>query len=186
MSEALKRYFETRGAQAELARASGISPGYLSAVASGARRGSLEMFRLIARHSPLTVAELTGEMAFEEPAVSEWQPGPAANRMRAAAETVAPGLRAPAWFRVNRPVACASLLPGDLVIAEHRFDPQAITPDALVVANVCAESGEAETVIGRYMPPWIVGGDGRTAGEIGRNASVLAVVQGVLRGSGIG
>lgn len=95
-----------------------------------------------------------------------------------AAETVAPGLRHRMTYRVDRAAPELALLAGDVVVVEAQG---AAAAGDIVLARHADTHGHAETVLGRWLPPWIVGSGAPLDTSDGHTA-ILSVVRGVLRG----
>jgi transcriptional regulator with XRE-family HTH domain len=183
MSNALKTYFDAeRGRAARLADDLEISRSYVSDLAAGKKTASVPLLRRISEKTGLSLQDLMGDNSgFSESDVAPYIAGPKGNRLRDLAVMLFPASRHPSYYIARRDHLAFAITSGDLLVTEAQFDPDKLESGQLVVANLVTDDSEPRTLVARTALPWLVDGSGHIAGEIGRNASVLGIINIVLR-----
>lgn len=184
MSMVLKAYLDAeRGRAARLADTLGISRSYISDLAAGKKTASVPLLRQIAEATGLGVDDIIGGAipGMSEGHATAYQPGPRANRLRDMVGMLFPGLRHPSYYIADREQTAFAILAGDLLVTEANFTAERVENGQLVVASAFGEFGSGQTVIAKTARPWIIDAKGQICGEIGINASVLGLVQIVVR-----
>lgn len=183
LSPALRLWLRAkRGRATKLAEAAGLSDGFISMLADGQRGASMATIRLIADHTGLSIAALLGEPpGLAEPHAVPFAGPDNGNRLRATAETVAPGCRHPQWLRMQGDSPDFGLRSGDMIVFEASFDESEITAGTEIVAQVTDETGSARTLVCRVATPWLIGERGRIVGQLGANANAYGILRGIAR-----
>jgi transcriptional regulator with XRE-family HTH domain len=186
MKMRLKPLLERRGmTQKELAERTGLSNPFVSLLASGQRRASPDTLERLARELGVGIADLfDGAPGMAESGVAPWTPAPTATDEPRAAAATAMKAAARHGFIYEATEAAPSIgvLPGDLVVADLQFD---LRNGDTVVATALDDHGGARTALGRWLPPWVIWGNGaRPADRLGANGRVAinGVVVGLVRG----
>jgi transcriptional regulator with XRE-family HTH domain len=183
MTHALKTYLAAeRGRATRLADSLGVSPGYVSDLASGKKTARLQVYRRIADVTQIPLSDLIGVTGFAEGTAQDII-APVSNRLGDIAAAIAPDARMPEYVRLTSDAPGFALLADDLVIYDAARLPE-LAPGTLAVARVATGNHEAITVIVRLAQPWAMTSSGDIIGRIGDTVSIAGPVRGCLRGLG--
>lgn len=188
MSEALKKWAAVeRGRAAQLAEKLEVSRAHISEIVNGHKVPSSKLLRRIAEATGLPLSDLMGtqeQRGMAEPGVEAFAPAPQqAASLRQVMRTLFPHARNPEYVRAVGDHAAFGISDGDLVAYSQQFDAAAASPDDLVIVRKTDASGFSHTTIGRLARPWIIGHDARMLGAEGKDAAVIGLVCGILRGT---
>lgn len=178
LGRTVRQLRDARGwSQDALGKRAGVSQSRVRAIETGeTAHPRADTLRKLADALGVATARLTGEgesmaedaQAFERP------------DMRDVVFRLAPRAGHPAAFRVGRDMLAFGLLAGDVAIIDMKAQPAS---GAIVVATLAnPETGEAATVVRRYLPPLLVASDARAAEPADDNhAAIMGPVCAVFR-----
>lgn len=172
----------------DISIAAGLAPGTLSDILNNRTRSpSVENVRALARELRVTASWLiegTGDNrppGFSEGDLSGWTP-PAPSGQRPdldqtrLARLLAPRAASPATLRLRHAMPGAGLEAGDIVVIDLKTTAR--QGDIVAVQVIDMESGEAATMLRRYLPPYLapLGAGGETYLADGARSSIMGPV----------
>lgn len=153
----------------QLAAKAGISRSLLNEFELGTKRPNTKRLQQIADALGVGMVDLfdtsagvvaAGQAAngFHEPQVEPWR-GSNANRAAPAAilSAFGGGLGDPALFTSRAGVAALGVLAGDILVVDLAM--RATQGDTVLVTVADLDTGAAETLLRRYVPPFVLSGD---------------------------
>lgn len=175
-----------RMTQGALADAIGKSHGFLSEILSGKKNPSVETLQAMADALGVPVSAIIAGGDDTQPptglAEAQAEPFRAAQSspIREAIAALSRAIRRPDTYRVRNADAALALCAGDVLIIALGATP---APGALVIATIAnLDSGEAATIVRRYVPGWLFGAGQPMAIEDKQNSvGVLGTVVSVIR-----
>lgn len=176
-----------RGLSAQLARAMGVEPHIVSKITSGERRIQASEIPAILRFfadldrapQPILPAQ---DLGFAEAAVAPFRL-PSNHLMHEMVRLIAPATRGATFYRVFRPQSALGLLRGDILIVD--LGGAAQLDDIVIVTHLDPVTGDAETELARFAPPWLISGDSTRPSvaldPAEQSAAILGIVRGMVR-----
>lgn len=178
----------TRGEKAALASAIGISTDKLSKILKGERNiQAREIPKLLAFFQEgYESAPAVGGVGMSEGAIP-YTPNTGDVAATLLAQS-APGGPVLHLFEVTRPAPALSILAGDLLGVE--ITDSADAGDMVLATAANTETGEAQTVVARFFPPWFIDGqidiEGFRSGKHDVDVAIMGRIWSVLRRPGRG
>ena len=173
--------------QAALAEAADITPGFLSEILSGKKQPSVETLQAIAAALKVSVADLVADppqdavktIGFAEPEAEPFEPETSTS-LQKALSALASACKHAETYLIRKSDASLALCAGDVLVID--LDAP-LEPGALVIATIAdADSGEATTVVRRYVPGWLFGsGDPVRTDDDKTSVGVLGSVRSMIR-----
>lgn len=180
MSDALKNYLGAgRGRATKLANDLGLSRSYVSDLANGKKRGSVETMRRVAEITGIDAANLLGAAMPDElhDQATPYTPAPVARDTTIDA-VIAPNVRQRQTFIVETPAPALHILTGDVIIIDMRNLGQS----GDIVLAAILDGDFRETRILRYLPPHLVSGDPAEPPIPESAARIQGKIVGLVRG----
>jgi len=176
--------------QAELARRTGVTRGFVSLVVAGKKTPSVDLLGKMAAAMGLSIADI---------AQPETAPARAAGFAESAVEPIAtdaaslqwqaikalnPSLRQPALYRLKHSQPGLFLMPGDVLVLDLARKPT--VGDTVVITALDKNTGSVQTAVRRFLERWLLTGDPADPPEPidpnDESVAVLGVIASVLRG----
>lgn len=183
MKSALKDYLdEERGRATRLADELNVARSYVSDLANGKKRGSVDILRRISELTGISFALLagatTGDSLHDEATPFIPPPVPPGATLDA---YLAPNSQHRLTWRSTVGAPIFGILAGDLLVIDMRRAPQS---GELVLASII-DNNEAETRIARYAPPWLITADPREPPIDAAFARIQGPIIAVARGAAL-